>query len=150
VRLIVQPMAGGFELCARLGLVFTPSRPRGFINGKVVHAALGGSPSARAGIERRDIVASINGQPWDCVRLLVFSDRSPSEIAARIFFARYFRFAKITVLVPPEPYKPLDDIAAEARSAIVARPTVDMSPYRNPRLDDYCELLARFSRRRRR
>jgi hypothetical protein len=55
VRLIVQPIAGGFELCARLGLVFLASSTRlqGFDGGKIVHAVLDGSPGARAGIEPR-------------------------------------------------------------------------------------------------
>jgi hypothetical protein len=152
VRLILQPIAGGFELCARLGLVFVPSSTRlqGFDGGKIVHAVLDGSPSARAGIEPRDIIMSVDGKPWDSVRHLTFSDRRPSEITARTFVARYFTFAKIAVRVPPEPYRPLDDIAGEAATAVAARPAPDRTPYRNPRYDDIRELLALYRRGRRR
>jgi S1-C subfamily serine protease len=83
VRLIVQPIAGGFELCARLGLVFLASSTRlqGFDGGKIVHAVLDGSPGARAGIEPRDIIVSVDGRPWDSVRHIVFSDRRASSTA---------------------------------------------------------------------
>jgi hypothetical protein len=152
MRLIVQPFAGRFELCARLGLLLIPaerlnSAGRG---GKIVHAALDGSPGARAGIETRDIIFLIDGMPWDSVRQLTFSDRRPTEITAETFVARYFTLAKITVRVPPEPYRHIEEITAEAANIITARPTLDKTPYRNPRFDDMRELLARFSRRGRR
>jgi membrane-associated protease RseP (regulator of RpoE activity) len=110
----VQPIAGGFDLCARLGLIFVPgilagktlgqSAPvQGFDGGKIIHAVLRDSPSARAGIEPRDIIISVDGKPWDSVRYLTFSDRCASEITAATFVARYFTFAKIVVRVPPEP-----------------------------------------------
>jgi hypothetical protein len=152
MRLIVQPIAGGFELCARLGLIFVPSsmRLQGFDGGKIVHAVLDGSPRARAGIESRDIIVSVDGKPWDAIRGLTFSDRRSSEITAETFVARYFTITKIVMRVPPEPYRPLDDIAREAVSVIAARPTPDRAPYRNPRFDDMRELLASLSRRRRR
>jgi hypothetical protein len=151
MRLIVQPIAGGFELCARLGLIFVSAQQLGFFAvGKIIHAVLDGSPSGRAGIEPRDIIMSVDGKPWDGVRSLTFSDRRPSEITAETFVARYFTFTKIAMRVPPEPYRPLDDIAREAGSVIAARPTPDRTPYRNPRCDDIRELLALLSRRRRR
>jgi membrane-associated protease RseP (regulator of RpoE activity) len=162
MRLIVQPIAGGFELCARLGLVLAPSKNltgqtfaggptplEGFFGGgRIVHAVLDGSPGARAGIEPRDIILTVDGTPWDSVRRLTFSDRRPSEITFKTFVARYFAFAKIAVRVPPEPYRLLDDIAVEAEAIIAARPTPDRTPYRNPRFDDMRELVARFSSRR--
>jgi hypothetical protein len=147
MRLIVQPMAGGFELCARLGLVLVPGRS---VGGKVVHAVLDGSPSARARIEPRDIIHAVHGAPWDRIRHLTFSDRRPTEITLKTFVACYFAITSITVRVPPEPYRPLDDIVAEAEAIIAARPTPDTTPYRNPQYDDMRELLARFSRRGRR
>ncbi len=153
MRLIAQPFAGHFELCARLGLLLIPaerltgSAGRG---GKIVHAVLTGSPSARAGIEARDIIFAIDGKPWDSVGHLVFSDRRPTEITAAVFVARYFTLAKITVRVPPEPYRPIDDITAEAANVMAERPTLDRTPYRNPRHDDLREWVARFSRRCRR
>jgi membrane-associated protease RseP (regulator of RpoE activity) len=152
VRLIVQPIVGGFELCARLGLVFVAPSVRlvSSDSDKIVHAVLDGSPGARAGIEPRDIIVSVDGQPWASVRDMVFSDRRPSEITARTFVARYFTFAKIAVRVPPEPYRPLDNIAREAAAVIAARPVPDRTPYRNPRYDDIRELLAPPHRRRRR
>jgi S1-C subfamily serine protease len=82
MRLILQPMAGGFELCARLGLVLAPATNltrvirlgmagqieataplQGLEDGKLVHAVLDGSASARAGIQSRDIIFAINGRP---------------------------------------------------------------------------------------
>ena len=107
MRLIVQSIAGGFELCARLGLIFVPSQnlagrtlagqsaPQGFDGDRIVHAVLDGSPSARAGVEPRDIIISVDGKSWDSVRYLTFSDRRPSEITAVTFVARYLTFAKI-------------------------------------------------------
>lgn len=142
MRLILQPIAGGFQLCARLGLVFVAPSMRlvSSDSDKIVHAVLDGSPGARAGIEPRDIIVSVDGQPWDSVRDMVFSDRRPSEIIARTFVARYFTFAMIAVRVPPEPYRPLDDIAREGAAVIAARPAPDRTPYRNPRYDDIREL----------
>ncbi len=156
VRLILQPIAGDFELCARLGLVFLASSThlQGFDGGKIVHAVLDGSPGARAGIEPRDIIVSVDGRPWDSVRHMVFSDRRSSEITAQTFAARYFAFAKVAVRVPPEPYRPLDDIATEAARVIAAKPTPDTAPYRRPLADfeiaEFRELMARLSPRRRR
>lgn len=152
MRLIVQPIAGGFELCARLGLVFVPpSMQLAFFDGcKVVHAVLDGSPGARAGIEHRDVIVSVDGQPWNSVRHMRFSDRQPSEITVKTFVARYFTIAMIAVRVPPEPYQPLDDIAREAADIIAARPVPDRTPYRNPRFDGIRGLLASFRRGARR
>jgi membrane-associated protease RseP (regulator of RpoE activity) len=152
VRLIVQPITGGFELCARLGLIFVPSsmRLQGFDGCKIVHAVLDGSPGARAGIESRDIIVSVDGKPWHAIRGLTFSDRRPSEITAETFVARYFTFAKVAVRVLPERYRPLDDITTEAAGVIEARPVPDPVRYRNPRFDDMRELVARLRRRGRR
>src|SRR6266849_205555 len=134
MRLIVLPLAGGFELCARLGLIFVSAPPQGFFDGgKIIHAVLDGSPCARAGIEPRDIIMSVDGRPWDSIRHLTFSDRRPSEINAETFVASYFAFAKVALRVPPEPFRPLDDIATEAAYIIAARPVPDTAPYRNPR-----------------
>jgi membrane-associated protease RseP (regulator of RpoE activity) len=147
MRLIVLPLAGRFELCARLGLVFVPP---GFDGGKIVHAVLAGSPSTLAGIEPRDIIVSVDGQPWHSVRHLTFSDRRPSDITTKTFVARYFTFAKIVVRVLPQPFRPLDEIAKEAAHVVAARQAPDTTPYRNPRFDDIRELLAPISRRSRR
>jgi hypothetical protein len=147
MRLIVQPFGSGFELCARLGLVFVAGER---LDGRIVHAVLGRSPSAQAGIEARDIIFAVGKTPWETVRRLTFSDRRPSEITLRVFVARYFAVTGVTVRVPPQPYQPLDDIAAEAAAIIAARPMPDTRPYQNPRFDEVRELLARFSRRRRR
>jgi membrane-associated protease RseP (regulator of RpoE activity) len=147
MRLIVQPVTGGFELCARLGLVLVPAHVFG-LNSKAVHAVLDDSPSARAGIVSRDIIIAVDNAPWNSVRRLTFSDRRPSEITLKTFVARYFSFTNIMVRVPPEPYQLLDEIATEAANIIAARPTPDRTPYRNPRFDDMRELLARFSSRR--
>jgi hypothetical protein len=124
--------------------------PQAFCGGRIVHAVLDGSPGAQAGIEPRDIIVSVDGKPWDAVWHMVFSDRRPSEITARTFVARYFTFAKIAVRVPPDPYRPLDGIAAEAAAVIAERPAPDTARYRNPRYEDIRELLALHSRRRRR
>jgi hypothetical protein len=153
LRLILQPIAGDFELCARLGLIlFSAERRLGDFGhgGKIAHAVLSDSPCARAGIEARDVIFSIDGKPWDSVRHLVFSDRRPTEITAQTFVARYFAPAKITVRVPPEPYRPIEDITAEAAAVVAARPMLDTTPYRNPRFDDIRGLLANLRQRRHR
>jgi hypothetical protein len=49
-----------------------------------------------------------------------------------------------------EHYRPIEDITAEARNVIAERPTSDATPYKNPRFEEVRQLLARFSRRRRR
>ena len=47
MRIIIQPVTDGFELCARLGLVFAPLKD---LSGKAIYAVLRGSPSAKAGL----------------------------------------------------------------------------------------------------
>jgi hypothetical protein len=154
VRLIVQPIAGGFDLCARLGLVLAPATNltqvihfgmagqfeataplRGLEDGKLVQAVLDGSPSARAGIQSRDIIFAINGTSWPKVRLLTFSDHHPSEITAITFVGYQFAVMDVLIRVPPHPYRPLAAIQKEAADIVAARPTLDPTPYRNPRDD---------------
>jgi hypothetical protein len=154
VRLILQPIAGGFELCARLGLVLAPTTNLtrvirfgmasqfeatapfdGLEDGKLVHAVLDGSPSARAGVQSRDIIFAINGKPWRDVRLLTFSDHHPSQIIAIIFVGYQFAVTEMTIRVPPHPYRPFLDIQKEAADIVAARPALDAAPYRNPRDD---------------
>ena len=111
MRVVAQPLPGGFELCARLGLLLVPGLYFGW---RIIHAVLSASPSARAGIECRDIVIAVNKTRWDFIRQLTFSDRRPSELRLTVFVARYFVAAEITVVVSPEPYRPIEDIVAEA------------------------------------
>jgi C-terminal processing protease CtpA/Prc len=152
LRLIVQPIGAGFELCARLGLLMVTLEVRGFprFRGpRIVHAVLEDSPCARVGIAQRDIIGSINGRPWEQVRYLNFGDRRPSEVTLETFVARYFKITKIAVRVPPEPYRPLDEVADEAAKTIAARPTPDTTPYiRPPRFDaeEMREIKARLKR----
>jgi hypothetical protein len=111
---------------------------------------LGGSPSARSGIEPSDIVFDINKAHWDTIRYLTFSDRRPSELSLKVFVARYFTIADIAVRVPPEPYRPIEEIVAEAVRAVVGQSaTLCLSSVRyvNPRFE---WLAARIARRRRR
>jgi hypothetical protein len=145
MRLIVQPIAGEFELCARLGLILVPVE-----SGRIVHAVLDGSPCAQAGIEVRDIVFAVDKVPWNSVRSLTFSDRRPSEIYLKTFVARYFATTNIQVRVPPEPYRPIEEIVAEAANIIAARPESDRTPYVNPRFDWVGEFWAPRLRRSRR
>ncbi len=151
MRLIVQPIAGDFHLCARLGLIFVPPSARFalFDGCKVVHAVLDDSPSARAGIEHRDVIMSVDGQRLEAILHMVFSDRRPTEITVQTFVARYFTVANIAVRVPPEPYRSLDDIAREAADIVAARPEPDRTPYLNPRFDGIRALLAPRRGRRR-
>jgi hypothetical protein len=149
MRLIVQPMAGRFELCARLGLVLAPAMnlkqvihfgmvgqfevtaPLGGLqDGKLVHAALEDSPSTRAGVQSRDIILAINGKSWHEVRLLTFNDHRPTDITAH-----QFAVMDVLIRVPPHPHRPLTDIQKEAADIIAARPALDATPYRNPRDD---------------
>jgi hypothetical protein len=148
----VQPIGHCFELCARLGLLVVTLEVRGFPSfqgPRIVHGVLQDSPCARAGIAERDIIGYINDTPWDLVRQLNFSDRRASEITLETFVARYFKIAKIAVRVPPEPYRPLDEVADEAAKAIAARPAPDTTPYvRPPRFDaeEMREIMARLKR----
>jgi hypothetical protein len=154
VRLIARPLTGGFELCARLGLVVAPpsnlvakgwdgdlAAPRVFQHARVIHAVLSGSPCGRAGIEPTDIVLEIERQPWDSIRFLTFSERRPSEIQLKVFIARYFSVVTIAVRAEPEPYQPIDSIVAEAISAIAAKPDPVAVNYKNPRYDETIALL---------
>jgi hypothetical protein len=151
MRLIVQPL-GGFELCARLGLLLIPGEKFGSSGraGKIVHAVLVDSPSARAGIETRDIVFSVDKARWDSIRHLTFSDRRPSELNLSVFVARYFTIANVTVRVPPEHYRPIEDIAAEAMQVVATQPMPLKLHYVNPRGAEMRELLSTLRRRRRR
>jgi hypothetical protein len=152
MRLIVQPFAGGFELCARLGLLLIPGEKLGIagLGGEIVHGVLVDSPSARAGIEARDIVFSVDKARWDSIRHLTFSDRRPSELNLSVFVARYFTIANITVRVPPEHYRPIEGIAAEARQVVATQPMPSRLHYVNPRVAEMRELLSMLRRRRRR
>jgi hypothetical protein len=152
LRLILQPMGKCFELCARLGLLVVTSEVRGIpaLKGSVtVHAVLENSPCARVGIAQRDIIGTINGRPWDQVRYLNFSDRRASEVILEIFVARYFKATKITVRVPPQPYRPLDEIADEAATVISVKPTPDMTPYVWPPRFEAAELRDLVARAKR-
>jgi hypothetical protein len=152
MRLVVQPFAGGFELCARLGLLLIPGEKFGsaWRGGGIVHAALVDSPCARAGVEARDIVFSVDRAPWDSIRHLAFSDRQPSELNLSVFVARYFVIANITVRVPPEHYRPIEDIVAEAMQVVATQPMPSRRHYVNPRFAETRELLSMLRRRRRR
>ena len=152
MRLIVQPFAGGFDLCARLGLLLMPGEKFGSVwrGGKIIHAVLLDSPSARARLEARDIVFSVDKVHWDSIRHLTFSDRRPSELNLSVFVARYFVIASITVRVPPEHYRPIEDIVAEAMQVVATQPMPSQLRYVNPRFAETRELLSMLRRRRRR
>src|SRR5215470_11976031 len=152
MRLIVQPLAGGFELCARLGLLLMPGEKFGSVwrGGKIIHAVLVDSPGARAGLEARDIVFSVDKAHWDSVRHLTFSDRRPSTLSLSVFVARYFVIANITVRVPPDHYRPIEDIVAEAMQVVATQPMPSRLHYVNPRFAETHELLSMLRRRRRR
>ncbi len=130
MRLIAQPLTNGVELCARLGLVLV-SEP--IFGGNVIHAVLAGSPSERAGLEPGDIVFTVNKVQWELIRYLIFSDRRPSELNFKLFLARYFKTANITVCVPPDLYRPIEDIVTEAMRAAAAQPPPHVFTYVNPR-----------------
>ena len=152
MRLIVQPVACGFELCARLGLLLIPGERLGSagLGGRIVHAVLVDSPSVRAGLEPRDIVITVNETQLDAVRFLTFSDRRPSELNLKVFLARYFTIASVMVRVPPEHYRPIEDIVAEAMQVVATQPMPLQLHYVNPRVAEMRELLSMLRRRRRR
>jgi membrane-associated protease RseP (regulator of RpoE activity) len=146
MRIIAQPLPGGLELCARLGLLLVPGLKFG---GRIIHAVLADSPSDRAGLEPRDIVFAIDKTRWDSIRSLTFSDRRPSELNVTVFIARYFTVARITISVPPEPYRPIEDIHSEAMRAVAAQPaTPSAITYVNPRFEWLAALRPRGWRRR--
>jgi hypothetical protein len=119
-------MAGQFEATAPL---------RGLEDGKLVHAVLDGSPSARASIQPRDIVFAINGKRWRDVGALTFSDHHPSEITAITFVGWQFAVREVVIRISPQTYRPLAEIQQQAADVVAARPTLDPTPYRNPHDD---------------
>jgi hypothetical protein len=48
--------------------------------------------------------------------------------------ARYFTIANVTVRVPPEHYRPIEDIAAEAMHVVATQPMPLKLHYVNPRV----------------
>jgi hypothetical protein len=164
MRVIVQPLAGPFEVCPRLGLVLAPAREIAFETasgqflpmrlcereGKAIHAVLENSPSARAGLTPRDVILALNDSPWEAVRFLTFSDRRPSEIALKTFVGSCCKFATVAVRVPPEPYLPFEEILAEATAIVAAQPMPVELRYSDPDLDEWREVFAMLRRRRRR
>jgi len=48
--------------------------------------------------------------------------------------ARYFTIANVTVRVPPEHYRPIEDIAAEAMHVVAMQPMPSRLHYVNPRV----------------
>jgi hypothetical protein len=129
MRIIIQPLAPGLELCARLGLVLLPFSN---VGGKIVHAMLAGSP-CRAKLRPKDIVIAINGTPVDRIRFLVFSDRRPSLLTMKIFEADLFAVRDIRFRLGPDHYRSLDDILQEARGLAEDRPPPSVVEYVNPR-----------------
>jgi membrane-associated protease RseP (regulator of RpoE activity) len=146
MRIISQPLPGGLELCARLGLLLVPGLKFG---DRIIHAVLADSPGGRAGLEPRDILIAIDKTRWDSIRSLTFSDRRPSELNVTAFIARYFTVARVTVSVPPEPYRPIEDIVIEAMQAAASLPaTPNKITYVNPRFEWLAALRPRGRRRR--
>jgi hypothetical protein len=146
MRIISQPLPCGLELCARLGLLLVPGMKFG---GRIIHAVLIDSPSARAGLHPRDIVFAIDKTRWASLHSLTFSDRRPSELNVTAFIARYFTVARVTVSVPPEPYRPIEDIVIEAMQATASLPaTPNKITYVNPRFEWLAALRPRGRRRR--
>jgi hypothetical protein len=56
----------------------------------------------------------------DSVRHLTFSDRRPSELNLLVFIAGRLMLDDVRVRVPPEPYRPIEKIVAEAMRAAAA------------------------------
>jgi hypothetical protein len=119
VRIIVQPLAGRAELCARLGLVLIPVQGMG---GKVVHLALDESPAAKAYLRPRDVIFAVNGFRWQAVHQQTFSDCRSSRLLLSTFVARYFDLREIKLSVGPEPYRPIERIFSEALQAVAEQP----------------------------
>jgi hypothetical protein len=145
VRIVVQQLGDGIELCARLGLLLVsksirpaPAFGRAFgrlrvpllprptiseaLDGQIIHAVLPGSPCDRAGVSAGDIVVTINHVRMDSIRHLVFSDRRSCKLNLLVYVARRFALDDIKVCVCPEPYRPIEDIVAEAMLAFSASP----------------------------
>jgi predicted metalloprotease with PDZ domain len=139
MRIIIQQIADGVELCARLGLLLAPEPKRlaprigpvGFprklrlptsvpFDGQAIRAVLPGSPCERAGLVPSDVVVTINNVRLDSVRHLTFTDRRPSELNLLVFIAGRFTLEDVRVRVPPEPYRPIENIVAEAMRAAAA------------------------------
>jgi hypothetical protein len=123
-------LSPGIELCARLGLVLLPSPQMG---GKIIHAVLVDSPAARARLRSLDIVFAVNGTPLKSIRFATFSDHRRSRLVLKIFVAELFELAEVVVRIEPEPYRPLEDILAEAQAVVRDRPIPLEVSYRNPR-----------------
>jgi hypothetical protein len=122
MRIIVQQVADGIELCPRLGLLLA-SEPRRLstpFDGRNIRAVLPGSPCARAGLVAGDLVVTINNVRLDSVRHLTFSDRRPSKIDLLVFIASRSVLDDVKVSVPPEPYRSIEVIVAEALLSVAA------------------------------
>jgi predicted metalloprotease with PDZ domain len=122
MRIIVQQVADGIELCPRLGLLLAPEerRPSNPLGGRTILAVLRGSPCDQAGLVAGDLVVTINKVRLDSVRYLTFSDRRPSELNLLVFVASRSMLDDVKVRVPPEPYRPIEDILAEAALSAAA------------------------------
>jgi predicted metalloprotease with PDZ domain len=116
MRIIIQPLSDGVELCPRLGLILglEPRRLSNPFDGRTIRAVLPGSPSDQAGLVAGDLVVTINNVRLDSVRHLTFSDRRPSKLNLLVFIASRLMLDDVKVSVPPEPYRPIEDIVAEA------------------------------------
>jgi hypothetical protein len=148
VRIVVQQLVDGIELCARLGLLLVSKPTRAEVHtytaaaaldrfgipllphptlaealdGQIVHAVLPGSPCDRAGISAGDIVVTINGVRLDSIRHLVFSDCRSCKLNLLVYVARRIALDDIKLRVCPEPYRPIAEIVAEAMLALPASP----------------------------
>jgi hypothetical protein len=129
MRIIIQPLSPGLEVCARLGLVLLPFTS---VGGKITHAVLAGSP-CRSKLRPKDIVIAVNGTPIDRIRFLNFSDRRSSALTMKIFEADLFAVRDIRFRIGPEHYRPLDDILEEARRVAAERPPPSAVEYVNHR-----------------
>jgi predicted metalloprotease with PDZ domain len=116
LRLVVQQVADGIEVCPRLGLLLAPE-PRRLsspFDGRTILAVLAGSPCDCAGLVAGDVVVTINNVRLDSVRHLTFSDRRRSKLDLLVFIASRAVLDDVKVSVPPEPYRSIEDIVAEA------------------------------------
>jgi hypothetical protein len=129
MRIIIQPLSPGLELCAHLGLVLLPFAN---VGGKIVHVVLARSP-CRSKLRPKDIIFAVNGTPIDRLRFLVFSDRRSSSLTLKIFEGDLFAVRDIRLRLGPDHYRPLDDLVQEARRVAQEQPPPGTVVYRNPR-----------------
>jgi hypothetical protein len=145
MRILLHRLTDQIEVCPRLGLVLMPAL-KSFGGDRMVRHVLPISPAAAAGVCQYDVILSIDKRPLDSIPHLMLSERRASELVVDLWLPRYFKRAKFSVRIEPEPFAPIADIIAAAARLVAAHPSLPEMTFVNPRIADL-GLIARGGRR---